>query len=271
MSQADIVTTEAMDKLTMVRKRATSMGFTFVALFIFLSLATFSNSDLPHSHWPPAGTLSNVCGRAGATMANWMMTNFGYASYLAAALAIGFAVRVLMKRDAVDAWMGVFGALTMLVSGAAAAQLLGPRTESLIGSGGIVGIAVAGRLTHYLNTTGAWLATMMLFALGGLLVSADELVVWTVKRSSVRIKGWRALYRERAAARAAARTAARPAPPIKTATTKAVTATAEARPKPTPAPAKPAAEEEKPERLPPIKSNALTASTRPIDKIAVVP
>jgi DNA segregation ATPase FtsK/SpoIIIE, S-DNA-T family len=274
MSQADIVTTEAMDKLTMVRKRATSMGFAFVALFIFLSLATFSSADLPHSYWPPGEALNNVCGRAGATMANWMMTNFGYASYLAAALAIGFAVRVLMKRDAIDAWMGVFGALTMLVSGAAAAQLLGPRTEGMIGSGGIVGIAVAGRLTHYLNTTGAWLATMMLFALGGLLVSADELVIWASKHSNVKIKEWLAVYRERMEARASARATVKTAPPIKSAVTKAATAVAAAPPKPKTAPAKPEAAKpeaggEKPRRLPPIKSNEL--ATRPIDKIAVVP
>lgn len=271
--------TEAFEKLTLVRKRATSLGLAFVALFIFLSLATFSSSDMPGNHWPPADSLNNVCGRAGATVANWMMMHFGYASYLAALLAIGFAVRVWMKRDTVDAWMGVFGALIMLVSGAAAAQLLGPSTEQMIGSGGIVGIAVSGRFTHYLNTTGAWMATLLLFAFGGLLISADELVMWTVRKLREQaIKGL-AAYREKMQARKAARAAARPAPPIKTAAVK--TAPPAAPPKPAPAPAraeaksaaKPEAkpEKEKPERLPPIRSNAPTASTKPIDQIAVVP
>ena len=133
---------EALNKLTMVRKRATSLAFGFAALFIFLSLLTFSSRDLSQAYWPPSGTFHNVCGQVGAVLANWLTMNFGYAAYVAAALAIGFAVRCLMKRDLIDGWMGVFGALVMLVSAAVAAQLVGPQTTHIPGSGGIVGIAV---------------------------------------------------------------------------------------------------------------------------------
>jgi len=273
----EAVSSEALDKLTMVRKRATSMALVFAALFIFLSLVTFSDRDLAQTHWPPAGRFENVCGRAGAVLSHWLMTNFGYAAYVAAALAVGFAIRCLMKRDLVGAWMGVFGGLVMLVSASAATQLVGPATEHMPGSGGIVGIAVSDALVQYFGATGAWLITVLLFSLGGLLLSADELAVWVAKKAAAQTRRWLEARRARAAAA--------PKPPIKTGKPPIITskpavapkaAAPVAKPAPAPRPAEAPAtggeEEDEPEKkLPPLPVQSPAAKPKPIDKIAVVP
>ncbi len=208
--------TEALDKLTEVRKRATSLALAFIALFMFLSLLTFSGGDLVETRWPAAESLGNVCGRIGAVLANWLMMNFGYASYFAAALAVGFAVRCLMKRDRIDAWMSIVGGIVMLVSAAAAAQLLGPRTAHMPGSGGIVGITVSNVLVRYVGSLGSWLVTVLLFTLGGLLMSADELVIWASKHALARVQGWLKARREQRALPVAAPPIKVSKPPIKT-------------------------------------------------------
>jgi len=269
------VGTEALDKLTEVRKRATSLALAFIALFMFLSLLTFSGGDLVETRWPAAESLGNVCGRIGAILANWLMMNFGYASYFAAALAVGFAVRCLMKRDRIDAWMGIVGGIVMLVSAAAAAQLLGPRTAHMPGSGGIVGITVSSVLVRYVGPLGSWLVTVLLFTLGGLLMSADELVIWASKHAVARVQGWLKARREQRALPVAAPPIKASKPPIvtgKRAPKLAATATAEA---PAPAATKPAEndakEEDSEERLPPIQTNTPSKTQSTIDKIAVVP
>ena len=276
----EAVSSEALDKLTMVRKRATSMALVFAALFIFLSLVTFSDRDLTQTHWPPAGRFENVCGRAGAVLSHWLMVNFGYAAYVAAALAVGFAIRCLMKRDLIDAWMGVFGGLVMLVSASAAVQLVGPETEHMPGSGGIVGIAVSDALVQYFGATGSWLITVLLFSLGGLLLSADELAVWAARKAAVQARRWLDARRARASAVSK--------PPIKTGKPPIITskpaaaqktepaaikaATAEPPARQAEAPAKKVEEEEEPEeKLPPVPVQASAAKQKPIDKIAVVP
>jgi len=267
---------EALNKLTMVRKRATSLAFGFAALFIFLSLLTFSSRDLSQAYWPPSGTFHNVCGQVGAVLANWLTMNFGYAAYVAAALAIGFAVRCLMKRDLIDGWMGVFGALVMLVSAAVAAQLVGPQTTHIPGSGGIVGIAVSDVLIIHVGRWGTWLVTVLLFSLGGLLLSADELAVWAAKNLSARARGWAAAYRKRGEARRQFK------PKIKVARPPVLPAEPERGPVEAAAvAAQPAAEEaaadtkeaEAPpeEKLPPMPVDAAPGKREALDKIAVIP
>ncbi|MFH1732835.1 MAG: DNA translocase FtsK [Planctomycetota bacterium] len=285
---------EAFDKLVEVRKRATSLALGFVALFMFLSLVTFSSADLAETRWPAAESFGNVCGAIGAHLAHWLMTHFGYASYFAAALAVGFAVRCLMKRDRIDAWMGIVGGIVMLVSASAAAQLIGPGTAHMPGSGGIVGIAASDVLMRYFGSTGSWLVTVLLFTLGGLLMSADELALWVAKHSVARVRGWLEARRERLAPPPISKPPIKVSkPPIVTgksgaakaaATAKAAaaaeapaasaTAVAPAPPKTTPADTRAAeeeAEDETDERLPPIDRHTPRGPQSPIDKIAVVP
>jgi S-DNA-T family DNA segregation ATPase FtsK/SpoIIIE len=269
------VDADVRDKLTLVRKRATSLALVFLALFIFLSLATFTSRDLPDTHWPAAGRVTNACGRIGAELAHALMFHFGYAAYAAAVLAIAFAVRCLMKRDLIDAWMSVFGAGLVLVSAAAAAQQVGPETASIPGSGGTVGIAVSATLVRYFGSWGSWMATLLLFTLGGLLLSADELAQWAGRHGLERVKQWWAARRTRTA-----EPPARPMPEIKT--RKPPAPAPESKPQPVEpepaaaqaAPAAPAAEETAEEaepeaKLPPIRGKDDAGSA--IDRIAVVP
>ena len=87
------MTPESAEKFVMIRRRVTSLVLVFVALFMLLSLVTFTSTDLPQTHWPVTGAFRNVCGKLGAQLAQWLFFNFGVASYLAVALAVGFAIR----------------------------------------------------------------------------------------------------------------------------------------------------------------------------------
>jgi S-DNA-T family DNA segregation ATPase FtsK/SpoIIIE len=266
-----------------VLKRGGSLAFAFLALFLLLSLVTFSSEDAASSFWPSSAPLHNVCGRAGAALAHWLMMSFGYASYLAVALAVGFAVRCLMKRDLVDAWLSVVGAMLALVSASVAAQMIGPQPSRMPGSGGVVGIAVADVLGRYCGAMGSWLVTVLMFAVGGLLLSADELFTWAVKSGGGRARALWAAWRGRSVLRTAPRpkirmpklfTSARPdeeeprPEPAAAAATKpppepveAPAVSEQAAPEPPPAAPAPAEAEDKP----------TPATSSAIDKIAMVP
>ena len=260
------------DKLTMVRKRATSVALVFAALFLFFSLVTFSSQDLPQTHWPRPESFSNVCGRAGALVANWMMLHIGYASYLAVVLGIGLAARCWIRRDLVDAWLGVFGALMMLTSGAVIFQLIGPQTESVPGSGGVVGMAASGVLRHYFNAFGSWLVALSVFALGGVLISADKLVEWSAVRLAAWTRNRLAARRERAAAEPTTAPRPRgPKPPIITRKSAPIVAAPTVDAETADTVETDDEDDALPEeKLPPVPAKASPAQTA-IDKIAVVP
>jgi S-DNA-T family DNA segregation ATPase FtsK/SpoIIIE len=277
------VNADTAEKLTSVRRRAVSLALSFAGLFILLSLLTFNANDVPGNVWPPAGAVQNVCGRLGARLAHWLMMHFGYAAYVAVILAAGFAARCRMKRDVIDAWMSVFGALTLLVSTAAAAEMLGLRPEGLPGSGGLIGIAVSDTLFVHLGGWGAWLGTLLLITLGAVLLSADEMLAWLWEKSSVRVAAWRAAARTSAAARpvtptpeplAKPRRAPAPSPQRAGADDDEATEDADegeldADLAEEPEPELDDGPEPEPRELPPIRS--AKTKTRPIDKIARIP
>jgi len=133
---------------------------------------------------------------------------------------------------------------------------------------------------RYCGSTGSWLVTVLLFTLGGLLMSADELTLWAAKHSVARVRGWLEARRDRQAAPAVSKPPIKVSkPPIVTsrraakaprAPAAAATATAEATPADTRA-AEEKAEGETDERLPPIDTHAPPKTQSAIDKIAVVP
>jgi len=265
------VSSETLEKLALVRKRMTCLLLVFLGLFMFLSLATFDGRDLGSVYWPPAPSFGNVCGRTGAVLADALMSYLGYASYLAAALAVGFAIRCLMKRDLIDAWMGVLGGVLMLVAAAAAVQLIGPRTEHMPGSGGIVGIAVSGVLVRHFGAMGSWLLTVLVFSLGGLLLSADELGAWAATRAAGRVRTWLAARREKApkGLRLAPTAKAVPPPIVTHRPARAAPTGAKTEPETR---AEPAPAREEPEAKPsPAGARAAATTREAIEKIVRVP
>jgi S-DNA-T family DNA segregation ATPase FtsK/SpoIIIE len=302
------VNTATAEKLASVRRRGASLALGFAGLFILLSLLTFSPADVTGNVWPPPGSTQNVCGQVGAGLAQWLMLHFGYAAYVAVALAAGFAARCLLKRDVIDAWMSVFGALTLLVSTAAAAELSGVQPASLPGGGGVVGIAVSDALLAHLGQWGAWLGTLLLIAIGAVLLSVDELVAWLWRHAGGHVAAWWRSSREAIVAATARQPATQPAagpapartsrpepppepaskPPIRSGGAPlrepAPAAVAERDEPDEPAPVadepepNPAAEPEadsgaepepEPKEVPPIRS--AKTKTRAIDKIAAIP
>ncbi|MFW6108160.1 MAG: DNA translocase FtsK 4TM domain-containing protein, partial [bacterium] len=270
------MTTETMDKLAAIRRRALSLALAFAALFLLFSLLTFDRGDLPQASWPRPEVVRNVGGRAGVLVANYMMLHFGYASYVAVLLAAGFAVRSLLQRDVVEAWLGVFGCVLMLASSAALFQLISPSTESVPGGGGVVGIAAVGVARHYAGSLGAWLLLMLLFGLGALLMGVDDALEWVGRRALAGSRMWWVGRRERSAAAATSGGQAgveAAEPPIKTHRAASVPAagtataeppTADAAPEPE---APPATEEPPPARTDTAPDEKKTS----IDRIAVVP
>ncbi len=149
-----------------------------VAVFLLLSLASFTTADSAWTHTASDGKIGNLGGVAGAWFADIALYFFGYVAFLIP-LAIAYAGWTVFKRNALtelDAEIVVFRTVGFLVTIGAgcglASLLLVPKAGFLHGNGGgiagdIVGEGLVGAFSFY----GGTLFLLALFLAGVTLAS----------------------------------------------------------------------------------------------------
>ena len=154
------------------------LGFFAVALFLLISLITFSNEDAGWTHSGAVQTVTNACGVFGAWLADFTLSFFGLIAYLFPViiswhgyLLYGQARPSQQKMTIALQWLG---SIATIVSGAALLYLYVLRVGvELPGStGGILGQETGDAVLILFGNSGATLFLIVLL-LSGITLATD--------------------------------------------------------------------------------------------------
>ena len=139
------------------------LGFFACALFVLISLVTFSNEDAGWTHSGSVQTVSNACGVFGAWLADFMLSFFGLIAYLFPVIISwqGYLLcsRVGQDREKMTTALHWIGTIATIISGATLLNLYLFRTgiELPNNTGGILGQETGNALLVVFGNSGATL------------------------------------------------------------------------------------------------------------------
>ena len=148
------------------------LGFFAVALFLLISLITFSNEDVGWTHSGTVLTVSNACGVFGAWLADFMLSFFGLIAYLFPVIIFWhgyvFYGQARPRQQKMTIALQWLGSIATIVSGAALSYLYVLRVGvELPGStGGILGQETGDAVLILFGNSGATLFLIVLLLSG---------------------------------------------------------------------------------------------------------
>jgi len=150
---------------TRVFHSAYAMIILTIAIFVLISIATFSPNDPPFPNYPVNHIVQNYCGKLGAEVSGYLISSIGVTSYVFALLIGALGVFMFLRERIEILWVKIIGGVLLIFSIAPLLGIFG----SVINivklppeTGGIIGIISANRLTEYFGVPGA----LMLLVLG---------------------------------------------------------------------------------------------------------
>jgi DNA segregation ATPase FtsK/SpoIIIE, S-DNA-T family len=147
--------------------------------FLALALVTYDPADPPSRLvYPTRAETHNVCGRAGAVVANALLEGVGVGAYFLA-ISTGVLAAVLLRRKPIgDPWLRGVGWLLALMGLATLASMAVPGLSPgpVIGPGGYLGALGRSLLETHLASVGGYLVALSVLC-GGLLLSTDYVLV----------------------------------------------------------------------------------------------
>ena len=129
-----------------------------VALFILISIATFSPNDPPFGNYPVNNPVQNYCGKLGAGISGYLISTIGLISYVFALLIGGLGVLLFFRKRVEILWVKILGGVLLILSITSMLSLISKSLLALNLSpeiGGILGIITSLKLTEYLGVPGA--------------------------------------------------------------------------------------------------------------------
>jgi S-DNA-T family DNA segregation ATPase FtsK/SpoIIIE len=147
---------------------------TVVALFLLISLISFSPKDPGWTHSIDTGMVSNLGGRTGASFANLFLNLFGLMAYLFPIMLLWLVVRIYRQKSAshakdIQTRIAVsVGFILTLIGGCGLSQMYFnfPVDANSYLAGGYLGDAIASTLTPSFGTVGGTLLLLALFLSG---------------------------------------------------------------------------------------------------------
>ena len=147
---------------------------TVIALFLLISLVSFSPQDPGWSHSSDTGLVSNLGGRAGASFANLFLNLFGLMAYLFPIMLLWLVVRIYRQKSASHAKdiqtriVVSIGFVLTLIGGCGLSQMYfnSPVDANSYLAGGYLGDAIASTLTPSFGSVGGTLLLLALFLSG---------------------------------------------------------------------------------------------------------
>lgn len=148
-------------------------------LFTVVALATFSSSDWPsHTTSTAREAVSNLCGPVGSMWAYALMRLLGAGAWVLTGFVGAGVVLMAIGVRVTQMYTRLLGVLIIVASVCGLQRLVlessGPFPDL---AGGMLGVAVTHALTSYFGPWGAGL-WLVLFLVLGMLVAADEVVLW---------------------------------------------------------------------------------------------
>ena len=147
---------------------------TVIALFLLISLVSFSPQDPGWSHSADTGMVSNLGGRTGASFANLFLNLFGLMAYLFPVMLLWLVVRIYRQKLAshakdIQTRIAVtVGFVLTLIGGCGLSQMYfnSPVDANSYLAGGYLGDAIASTLTPSFGSVGGTLLLLALFLSG---------------------------------------------------------------------------------------------------------
>lgn len=147
-----------------------------IAILIFISLASFSFSDLPQFASKPNMPIKNFAGLFGAYLGAILFFVMGLSSYVIPLLILSWAIARLYGITPQKVYFKIFGTFFLMLAASSIFSILGSGDNSFRFSlGGIVGLVFSDFLIKYLGRGGAMLVITVLFLLS--LVLATEFLL----------------------------------------------------------------------------------------------
>jgi len=149
-----------------------------LAVFLFLSLISYSPNDTTFRSFPPNSPTENLTGIVGAHIAEGLIFSFGWVAYLICFLALIWAAARLLGKPAPKLYIKLIGSAVLLLSLAALLALfVSPGEEEIaFKKGGFLGSEVAGFLFKYFGGGGSLIISVALAILASF-VSTEFLIL----------------------------------------------------------------------------------------------
>lgn len=142
------------------------------ALFILISLASFSFSDIPNFTSKPNSPVNNFAGVFGAYVGLALFFVMGYSSYVMPLLVLSWAAARLFGITPQKVYFKVCGTFFLVLASSSIFSMIGSGdNSSRFGLGGIVGLVFSDFLVTYLGRGGALIVILVLFLLSVLLAT----------------------------------------------------------------------------------------------------
>jgi len=148
------------------------------AVFLFLSLISYSPNDTTFRSFPPNTPAKNLTGIVGAYVAEGLVFSFGWVAYLICLLALIWAAARLLGKPAPKLYIKLIGSAVLLLSLAALLALfVSPGEEEFaFKKGGFLGSEAAGFLFKYFGGGGSLIISLALAILASF-VSTEFLIL----------------------------------------------------------------------------------------------
>ena len=160
-----------------------------IAVFILISIASFSPNDPPFANYPVNKSVQNYCGKIGAGVSGYLISGIGATSYVFALLIGALGFLLFLRKKVEILWVKILGGILLIVS---IAPLLGIFSSVVTGvfklppeTSGIIGMIAAARLTEYLGIPGTCILLSLGFLISMMLISNVSLEVplnWVLKK-----------------------------------------------------------------------------------------
>ncbi|MFP6658160.1 MAG: DNA translocase FtsK 4TM domain-containing protein [Pirellulales bacterium] len=172
-----------------VRLDLFALALLTLVVFIGMSLVSYDRADSVWSDpaamlvYPSTTDVSNICGRAGAWMADRLLRLLGVGAYYLLASLLALDVWLLMRRTITQRGVRLAGWLFSLLGFVTLAALAVPTVAPSfwrgpeLGPGGVLGAAGRGLLETHFATAGAFILALTLI-IAGLLMCTDYLLLW---------------------------------------------------------------------------------------------
>ena len=144
------------------------------AMFILVSIATFSPNDPPFGNYPLNNPVQNFCGKIGANVSGYLLTCLGATSYVFALLIGGLGGILLFRKKIEILWVKILGGVLLIAS---LVSILGMFCYEIniftlpTETSGILGFIAADRLTEFLGIPGACILLALGFFISIMLIS----------------------------------------------------------------------------------------------------
>jgi len=185
-----------LSKLDPKAREITALCLLGLALLLFISLATYHNSD-PTIFTASGGqrpVVQNAVGIVGANIAAILLVTVGISAYWLPIFLLLGAVWLFLPREGSHPLLLAIGCTLLIVASSGLATLYWPSLklwgESLPGSGGILGLVLKKYLQFYLKPMGAYLVLWLLAVVAVLLATSISLARSAIALNAGLTKLW---------------------------------------------------------------------------------